>query len=106
VGVPFFSWTFSHFHIQSPDVLFTLVLLYSSMVLPVAAVHRGVAGEADGEGDTGRSHHQGRLREQHLTSLRRWSNGPDFFYILIRGQRNTTFDNCYFQGVKSFFSRI
>jgi hypothetical protein len=39
------------------------------MVLPVAAVHRGVAGEADGEGDTGRSHHQGRLREQHLTSL-------------------------------------
>jgi hypothetical protein len=70
--------------------------------LPVAAVHRGVAGEADGEGDTGRCHHQGRLREQHFTSLRNFESQTDSdFCLFLFGYKGAQLiDNCYFQGAK------
>ncbi len=89
VWVPFFSWTFSYsVSCVAPRLqgLFTLVLR-SSMVLPVAAVHRGVAGEADGEGDTGRSHHQGRLREKHLTSLSKIDSQTTGFFFKEQSER-------------------
>jgi hypothetical protein len=60
------------------------------MVPPVAAVHRGVAGEADGEGYTGRSYHQGRLREQHFTSLSKIDGQTDrIFCISLFGDKGT-----------------